>query len=140
MSGVNRVILLGRLGSDPELKDAKGLAICNFSIATSKEWRTEDGEKKEKTEWHRIVAFKKTAELAGKYLTKGRQVYVEGELQTRSWEDDNGVKKYMTEIVANNIQFIGEGKATKDVDEAQTGFSDTGASAPSFNNSEEIPF
>lgn len=135
MSGVNKVILLGRLGKDPELKDAKGIAICNFSIATSKEWKDDSGEKKEKTEWHNIVAFRKTAEIAGKYLTKGRQVYIEGELQTRSWEDDAGVKKYRTEIIANNIQFVGDGKPRTDASPAVT----EGAE-PTFDTNEEIPF
>jgi single-strand DNA-binding protein len=121
MSGVNKVILVGRLGRDPEIKDAKGIAIANFSIATSKTWKDESGEKQEKTEWHNIVAFKKTAELAGKFLTKGREIYVEGELQTRSWEDkETGVKKYRTEIIAQNIQFLGSkpeanGETTKEV-------------------------
>ena len=78
MSGVNKVILLGRLGQDPELKDVNGTPICNFSMATSDEWKDDAGEKQERTEWHRVVAFRKTAELAGKFLTKGRQVYIEG--------------------------------------------------------------
>lgn len=108
MSGVNKVILIGRLGKDPELKDVSGTSICNFSIATSDEWKDDSGEKQEKTEWHDIVAFRKTAEIAGKYLTKGREVYIEGKLQTRSWDDkETGVKKYRTEIVAHNVQFIG---------------------------------
>lgn len=102
---------MGRLGKDPELKDANGLAICNFSVATSKEWKDDGGEKKERTEWHSIVCFRKTAEIAGKYLTKGRQVLIEGELQTRSWEGEDGKKNYRTEIIANNIQFIGDGQA-----------------------------
>lgn len=107
MSGVNRVILLGRLGADPETKTVNGdTTITNFRVATSKEWKDEAGEKQERTEWHRVVAFRKLAEIAGKYLQKGREVYVEGEIQTRSWEHE-GVKKYMTEIVAQNIQFIG---------------------------------
>lgn len=112
MSGLNKVMLIGRLGQDPELKDAKGIQIANFSIATSKSWKDDSGQKQEKTEWHNIVAFRKTAELAGKYLTKGRQCYIEGELQTRSWDDEKtGTKKYKTEIIANNIQFLGDGKA-----------------------------
>ena len=106
MSGVNKVILIGRVGQDPEMKDHNGLAICNFSMATSKEWKDDSGEKQEKTEWHRIVCFKQLAETCGKYLAKGKQVYLEGELQTRSWEDDAGVKKYMTEILARNVQFL----------------------------------
>lgn len=131
MSGLNRVILMGRLGQDPEMKDVKGLQIANFSVATSKTWKNEAGEKQEKTEWHNCVAFKKTAELAGKYLTKGRQVLVEGELQTRSWEDDAGVKKYRTEIIANNIQFVGESKKAE---------GEVTAPAASFDTDEAIPF
>jgi single-strand DNA-binding protein len=137
MSGVNKVILLGRLGQNPELKDAKGVAICNFSIATSKEWKDDGGEKKEKTEWHNIVAFRKTAEIAGKYLTKGRQVYIEGELQTRSWDDEKtGAKKYRTEIIANNIQFVGDNRQTENKTETTT----ETQTAPSFDNHDEIPF
>jgi single-strand DNA-binding protein len=120
MSGVNRVILLGRLGGDPEVKTlTNGMTIANFSVATSKEWKDDSGEKQSKTEWHRIVAFKKTAELVGKYLAKGRQVYVEGELQTRSWEKD-GEKKYATEIVAQNVQFISDGRGKEESAETES--------------------
>ncbi|MEA3428209.1 MAG: single-stranded DNA-binding protein, partial [Thermodesulfobacteriota bacterium] len=106
MSGLNKVMLIGRLGRDPELRyTPNGLAIANFSIATSEEWKDKNsGEKKERTEWHRIVVFGKLGELCGEYLAKGRQVYIEGRLQTRSWEKD-GVTKYTTEIVASDIQF-----------------------------------
>ncbi len=108
MSGLNKVMLIGRLGKDPEIRyTPNGLAIANFSIATSEEWFDKTAnEKKERTEWHRIVVFGKLGELCGEYLAKGRQVYVEGRLQTRSWEKD-GVTKYTTEIVAANIQFLG---------------------------------
>lgn len=117
MSGVNKVILLGRLGKDPELKNANGLAICSFSLATSKEWKDDSGEKQQRTQWHDIVCFKKTAEIAAKYLAKGRQCFVEGEIQTRSWEDkETGVKKYRTEIIAQSIQFVGD-KPTESVAE-----------------------
>ena len=108
MSGLNKVMLIGRLGRDPELRyTPSGLAIANFSIATSEEWKDKNsGEKKERTEWHRIVVFGKLGELCGEYLAKGRQAYIEGRLQTRSWEKD-GVTKYTTEIVASDIQFLG---------------------------------
>jgi single-strand DNA-binding protein len=108
MSGVNKVIIIGRLGQDPEVKYFQdGSAVCNLSVATSQEWKDKNtGEKKEKTEWHRIVAFRKLAELCGQYLAKGRQIYVEGRLQTRQWEKD-GQTHYTTEIVANEIQFLG---------------------------------
>jgi len=109
MSGINKVILIGRLGSDPEVRyTPSGVAVANFSVATSEEWKDKDsGEKKERTEWHRIVAWRRLGEICGEYLSKGKQVYVEGRLQTRSWEDRDGNKKYTTEIIANDIQFLG---------------------------------
>jgi single-strand DNA-binding protein len=108
MAGVNKSIVLGRLGADPEVRYTQdGRAICNFSVATSEEWKDkETGEKREKTEWHRIVAFGRLAEICGEYLSKGRQVYIEGRLQTRSWEKD-GVTRYTTEIVAGIMQMCG---------------------------------
>lgn len=108
MAGINKAILVGRLGRDPEVRyTSDGRAVTNFSIATSDEWKDKDtGEKKERTEWHRIVAFGKLGEICGEYLSKGRQVYVEGKLQTRSWEKD-GVTRYTTEIVAGDVQFLG---------------------------------
>lgn len=109
--GVNKAILIGRCGQDPTLKYfTSGDAVCNFSIATSENWKDKNtGEKKEKTEWHRIVAFRKLAEICGQYLSKGKQVYVEGKLQTRSWEKD-GATHYTTEIIADQIQFLGDPK------------------------------
>jgi single-strand DNA-binding protein len=110
MSGVNKVILIGRLGQDPEVKyTPSGDAVANFSMATSEEWKDkQSGEKREQTEWHRIVAWRKLGEVCGEYLKKGRQVYIEGKLQTRSWEDKEGVKRYTTEIVASSVQFLGD--------------------------------
>lgn len=103
--GVNKVILVGSLGQDPEVRYTNGgSAIANLSLATSEEWKDKQtGEKKQKTEWHRVVIFGKTAEIAGEYLRKGSQVYIEGALQTRKWTDKNGVDKYTTEIVVNPI-------------------------------------
>lgn len=108
MAGINKAILVGRLGRDPEIRyTPDGTAVCTFSIATSDTWTDKtSGEKKEKTEWHRIVAWRRLAEICGEYLSKGRQVYVEGKLQTRSWEQD-GVTRYTTEIVASDVQFLG---------------------------------
>lgn len=99
--GVNKVIIVGTLGNDPEVKySASGSAIANLSIATSEQWRDKQtGEKKEQTEWHRVVIFGKLAEVAGEYLRKGSQVYIEGQLRTRKWADNNGVDRYTTEIV-----------------------------------------
>lgn len=106
---VNKVILLGRLGQDPELKyTPSGTAVCNFSVATSEAWtdRT-SGQKNEKTEWHRVVVWGKLAELCNQYLAKGRQAFIEGKLQTRSWDDKDGSKRYTTEILASTVQFVG---------------------------------
>jgi single-strand DNA-binding protein len=110
MSGVNKVILIGNLGVDPEVKFiSNGTAVCNFSLATNEKWKGKDGEMQEKTEWHRIVVWGKTAEACGKYLSKGRQVYIEGRLQTRHYDDKDGNKRYVTEIVAEDVQFLGGG-------------------------------
>lgn len=99
--GVNKVIIVGTLGNDPEVKySSSGSAIANLSVATSEQWKDKQtGEKKEQTEWHRVVIFGKLAEVAGEYLRKGSQVYIEGQLRTRKWTDSNGVDKYTTEIV-----------------------------------------
>lgn len=113
MSGINKVIILGRLGQDPEVKkfDDEG-SMTKFSVATSKKWKAKDGSEKEDTQWHNISCFGKLAEIASKYLSKGRQVYIEGELRTRSWEKD-GERRYATEIVCERIEFIGDNKVTK---------------------------
>lgn len=114
MAGINKVILIGRLGRDPEVRyTPDGTAVANFSIATSTEWTDKgSGDKKEKTEWHRIVAWRRLGEICGEYLAKGRQVYVEGRLQTREWEDRDGNKRYTTEVVATDVQFLGSREAT----------------------------
>jgi single-strand DNA-binding protein len=109
---VNKVILLGRLGKDPEIKyTANGNAVCNFTIATSESWSDKNGQKQERTEWHRIVVWGKLGELCNQYLKKGREAFVEGKLQTRSWDGQDGKKNYTTEILADNVRFIG-GAAT----------------------------
>jgi single-strand DNA-binding protein len=107
--GVNKVILVGNMGKDPEMKyTASGAAICNITVATSESWKDKQtGEKQEKTEWHRIVAFQRLAEIMGEYLRKGSQVYIEGKLQTRKWQDQNGNDRYSTEIVASQMQMLG---------------------------------
>jgi single-strand DNA-binding protein len=107
--GVNKVILIGNLGRDPEVRySPSGQAIANVTIATSESWKDKtSGEKQEKTEWHRVVFFGRLAEIAGEYLKKGSQVYVEGRLQTRKWQDKDGQDRYTTEIVANEMQMLG---------------------------------
>ena len=109
MAGINKVIIIGNLGKDPEMRYFQdGTPVANFSIATSETWQDKNsGEKKERTEWHRIKATGRLAEICGEYLAKGRQVYIEGKLQTREWEDQQGVKRYVTEIVAQNMQMLG---------------------------------
>lgn len=107
--GVNKVILIGNLGRDPEVRYApSGQAVANVTIATSESWKDKNtGEKQERTEWHRIVFFGRLAEIAGEYLKKGSQIYVEGRLQTRKWQDKEGNDRYTTEIVANEMQMLG---------------------------------
>ena len=107
MAGLNKVILIGNLGSDPEMRyTASGTAVCKFSLATSRKFTGKDGQKQEKTEWHRIVTWTKLAEICGQYLSKGKQVIIEGRIEYGSYEKD-GVKHYTTDIVAENMQMLG---------------------------------
>ncbi len=146
MSGVNKVIIVGRLGADPEVKTiSAGSTVTRLNVATSEAWTGKDGQKQERTEWHRITVWGKLAEICGKHLSKGRQVYVEGRLQTRSWEDAQGQKKYATEIVANTVQFLGSagqerGAGATSSSGSSQDFQDFGPE-PSFDqSSDEIPF
>jgi len=108
MAGVNKAILIGNLGRDPELRYTQnGQAVVNFTLATSENWTDKSGERVERTEWHRIVVWGKVGELCAQYLSKGRTVYVEGRIQTREWEDKDGNKRYTTEINAQTVQFLG---------------------------------
>lgn len=107
---VNKAIIVGNLGSDPELRETRGGgSVANFSIATNERWADKNGQAQERTEWHRIVTFGKTADNCAKYLAKGRQVYVEGRLQTNEWKDKDGNERKTTEIVANNVTFLSGG-------------------------------
>ncbi len=107
MASVNKAIILGRLGKDPEVRyTANGTAVTNFSVATTDRYKDKDGNSEERTEWHRIVVWDRLAEICGEYLAKGRSVYVEGSLRTRSWEDKEGNKRYTTEIVGRTVQFL----------------------------------
>ena len=110
MGSLNRVHLIGNLGGDPEVRYTKsGQAVASFSLATSEKWTDKTtGEKQEKTEWHKLVAWGKLGEICGEYLSKGKQVYIEGRLQTREWEDNDGNKRQTTEIVANNMTMLGQ--------------------------------
>ena len=106
---LNKALIIGNLGSDPELRvTPSGQAVCNLSIATNRAWVNKQGEKQERTDWHRVVVWGKQAELCKEYLSKGRQVYIEGRMETRSFDDkDTGKKRYVTEIVAESVQFLG---------------------------------
>jgi len=111
MAGVNKVILVGNLGRDPELRYTQsGQAVATFTVATNETWNDKNGERVERTEWHRIVSWGRTAELCSQYLSKGRSVYLEGRIQTREWEDKEGQKRYTTEINAQTVQFLGGGR------------------------------
>jgi single-strand DNA-binding protein len=104
---VNKVLLIGRLGGDPEVRYApSGNAVANFSIATNRSYKDKDGNQQEQTEWHRIVAWSRLAEFAKQYLHKGMRVYIEGRLQYREWQDQNGVKRNVTDVIANDIQML----------------------------------
>ena len=108
MAGVNKVILVGHLGKDPEVRyTPSGQPVANFNIATSESWNDKAGQRQERTEWHRIVVWGKQAELCGEYLAKGRLVYIEGKLQTREWNDRDGNKRYTTEIICSQVNFLG---------------------------------
>jgi len=107
---INKAILIGNLGRDPELRSTKsGVPVANISLATNRRWKDAEGNRQEHTEWHNVVCFGRQAEVAGQYLTRGRQIYVEGRIQTRSWEDqETGVTRYRTEIVCENFQMLGQ--------------------------------
>lgn len=148
MAGVNKVILVGNLGKDPEVRQiSPNQTVCQFPIATGETWIDKSGQKQERTEWHRIVVWGKMAEVCGKYLAKGRQVYIEGRLQTRSWEDQQGQKKYTTEIVATTVQFLGGASGERSAGAnygagaSSSSFSSTDfGPEPSFDANDEIPF
>ena len=146
MSGINKVILIGNLGQDPEVRyTTSGQAVASFSIATTESWKDKAGVKQEQTEWHKIVAWAKLAELCGEYLKKGRQVYVEGRLRSRSWEGKDGNKRYTTEVIANTIQFLGSAQGrgmplAAGADATSTPSTEPLAVPETFNSDEEIPF
>ncbi|MBU2732923.1 single-stranded DNA-binding protein [Acidithiobacillus ferridurans] len=144
MAGVNKVILLGHLGRDPEMRyQPSGGAIANFSIATSETFKDKEGNKQERTEWHRVVFFGRTAEIAGEYLRKGSMAYVEGRLQTRKWTDKEGQERYTTEIVGDRLQLVGArgggGGGAASFDEEDPSRSSGGSSAGGARKNEMPP-
>ncbi len=148
---VNKVILVGRLGQDPEVRyTPSGAAVANFSVATNEAWTDKSGQKQERAEWHKVVVWGKQAELCKQYLAKGRQVYLEGRLQTRQWQDKEGQTRYTTEIQVQTIQFLGAAPGaarSQDAPPRETGISEGMAPAssggapgePSFTE-DDIPF
>ena len=140
--GINKVIIVGNLGADPDTKSMpSGNMVANFSVATSESWNDRDtGERQEKTEWHRVVFFGRLAEIADQYLRKGSQVYVEGKLQTRKWEDRDGNERWTTEIVGNQLEMLGERMGSGS---SQSNNMDQSTSKSNFNDDEfddDIPF
>jgi len=134
---INKAILVGRLGKDPEIRyTPEGAMVTNFNLATDEQWKDKNGEKVQKTEWHKIVTFGKLAEICGNYLVKGKLIYIEGRIQTRTWEDKEGVKRYTTEIVASNMQMLDSKGAAKAGDAAAEN-----AGAPPVDAPEnDVPF
>lgn len=123
MASVNKVMLIGYLGADPEVRyTPSGSAVANFRIATTEQWTDKEGGKQEKTEWHKIVAWRKLGETCGEYLHKGSLVYIEGSLQTRDWEDRDGNKRYTTEIVARRMQMLDRAVRTADAESVEDRF------------------
>jgi single-strand DNA-binding protein len=145
---LNKVMLIGNLGRDPEVRSTpSGQPVANFTLATSRRWKDKSGQRQEQTEWHNIVVWGKQAEIAGQYLTKGKQVYVEGRLQTRSWEDkQSGEKKYRTEVVCENFQMLGQrggGGTEMDGGGSSSGGGpsyDEGMGGPGAPEDDDIPF
>jgi single-strand DNA-binding protein len=136
---VNKVILIGRLGKDPEVRYMPdGTMVTNFILATDEQWKDKNGEKVQKTEWHKIVTYRKLAEICGNYLVKGKLVFIEGRIQTRSWDDKDGVKHYTTEIIAGNMQMLDSKGQNK------TSESSSDSAPDSFNNGsapvDDVPF
>jgi len=139
MASINKVILIGNLGRDPEVRyTPSGTAVANFSIATTENWTNKDGEKESHTEWHRIVAWGRLGEICGEYLSKGKQVYIEGRIRTNEWEDQEGNKRQNKEIVALTMQMLGSrAQAEPSSDESPSPEPDTASSGPT---EDDIPF
>lgn len=135
---INKVILVGRLGADPEIRyTPDGTMVTNFRLATDESYKNKSGERVQRTEWHKIVTFRKLAEICGNYLTKGKLVYVEGRIQTRSWDDKEGIKRYTTEIIASDMKMLdskGQGK------EQDPGWNDQNIPYPEPAAEEDVPF
>lgn len=138
MANLNKVQIIGRLGGDPETRSTNsGASVTVMNVATNEYWTDKQGQKQERTEWHRIVVWGKLAEICAKHLAKGRRVFVEGRLQTRKWEDKQGQKRYTTEIVAYTVQFL---DSTASQGEQQSSGEESFDTEPAFDSSEDLPF
>lgn len=141
---VNKVILVGNLGQDPELRyTPSGAAVTTLSIATNEVWKDNDGNQQERTEWHRVVLWRRLAEIAGEYLKKGSKVYLEGRLQTRSWEDKDGVKRYATEVIADNMTMLdskSEGGARASASPPPTEVNEPPPAEANMEEEDDLPF
>ena len=149
MASVNKVILIGNLGKDPETRYmSNGDAVTNITLATTDTWKDKNGEKQEKTEWHRVTFYRKLAEIAGEYLKKGRPVYIEGRLETRKWTDKNGVERYTTDINANDMKMLGNRSGSGSFESPDHEEDNSASSRPSSTKStggfddmdDDIPF
>jgi single-strand DNA-binding protein len=139
MAGINKVILVGNLGRDPEVRyTPSGTAVANFTLATTETWTDRDGERQSHTEWHRIVAWRRLGEICGEYLSKGKQVYIEGRIRTREWEDQEGNKRKTTEIEAQTMQMLGSRGQGEPISDAGSGAAvERGPTGPT---EDDIPF
>ncbi len=148
MASVNKVILIGNLGKDPETRYmSSGDAVTNISLATTEVWKDKNGEKQEKTEWHRVTFYRKLAEIAGEYLKKGRSVYVEGKLETRKWTDKNGMERYTTEVIASDMKMLGNRSGSDNFDSSDKNTIDQSSEQSTVKNNngfddmeDDIPF
>ena len=142
MRGINKAIILGNVGQDPEVRhSSNGNAICNISVATSESWKDKTtGEQQERTEWHRVVMYRKLAEIAGQYLRKGSQVYIEGRIQTRKWQGQDGQDRYTTEIVANEMQMLGGKRDGDSAPSRPAAAPQPAPQAPAGAYDDDIPF
>jgi single-strand DNA-binding protein len=140
MASLNKVMIIGNLGADPEMRyTANGSAVTNFNVAANREYTTGDGERRDETEWFRVVAWNRLAEICSQYLSKGRQVYVEGRLQTRSWEGQDGTTRYTTEVIAQEVKFLGS-QRDDELDRSAAPELAVGADAAGDIEADDLPF
>lgn len=138
---LNKAMIIGNLGADPDVRFTNsGTPVCDLSVATNEKWKDKSGQKQERTEWHKVTVFGKTAENCGKYLKKGRQVYVEGRIQTEQWEDRDGNKRYTTKIIAQNVTFLSGGSGGGGGYQGGDGGGENGGNFDQSFDESEIPF